>query len=441
MSVVLFFSGMCLGQSVNSGTFELRWLSTTPGITGTVEYGVERSFKDPSRVIKIGDRYHVWATSFVDSGAFDQSWQIDHFVSANLAEWQFADTAVVSPGPRHWVYAPDVTMEGDALHMYFVDNEEHRLQIAHATAKDAGGPWSVSGAAIASEINPTTGQGETIYDPTILRIGDKWFLYFACSGSICYATSDYAEGPWARQGTAFAPTRAPMEAPQAAILDGRYHLFFTQELATDNGSMGHAISEDGIHWGYAPDGFFLHSWEVPWFVQAADNVANGGGSPGIYEGENGEPPVLLVQARSAGGKWSIGSAQLDGPRQGLGIRLMHSGWLTDRVTMDLVGEWQKVVELPVFLPSAALVSCDWIGSFQPKDESINGAFVGFQLRARGMVLAESYDTLPVGRFPQTRNLAALMRLGAGITTLELWAFGYHQHWLKGQQWVVTFPGY
>jgi hypothetical protein len=428
-----------------AGTFDLTWLSQS----ATIADGT-RSYKDASRVLKVGSTYHVWVSSFVESGGFDATWRIDHLTSIDKITWAFADTAIESDETNSY-YAPDVAVSDGTYYLFYVHNDSSAIQINYATAGAPTGPWTEQGAALAKEASACGDNNQSIYDPTVISIGGTWYLYYVGlgEGGILYATAPSLAGPFTRQCSAFAPTRFPMEAPMVAHIGDYYHLWFSSEIASSGSSVtGHALSTDGVNWGWAPDGYFADAYEVPFFVRASDGVPVGSGSPGVWEGTAGDPPFLLIQARTSGNKWAIGTAQLVPYRQQLGIRAIWARAATDKIAVaGSGGNYATLSTIPIYLPAPALVKIDWNGAVgsNPLSENNNGMVFKVRMQIDGNPLPSStareddIDTITDARFYQGRRMSRMIRLGAGRHTIELMYATYINSAAVDQHLSVIFP--
>ncbi len=181
---------------------------------------------DPSRILKIGDRYYVWYTRYVDtdSEAWDEIWHLPNHTEIWLA---------VSDDGRHWTevgsvlppspaiawhlsgkHAPHVLVVDGTYYLYFtahIGSDYLNKRIGLAVSESPEGPFQHWGtgpllpADTGSCVFDVVGQD----DSSVLEGDDGFWWYFkgygydhatqrAINNRLCVARADAPEGPYRR---------------------------------------------------------------------------------------------------------------------------------------------------------------------------------------------------------------------------------------------------
>ncbi len=184
-----------------------------------------------------------------------------HATSANLtqrpwAKQPFALTYAPDLGETH-IWAPHIVKNGDTYYMYFngggEKDDQNLMQLATTTDLKT---W------MRHPENPMLVDGFHARDPMVLKVGDKWIMYYTANSDpkggnhiVAYATSaDLIH--WEGRGTAFTDPTAgtyggPTESPFVVRRGPYYYLLLSVRKGSPPG--GYAFSEvfrstDPLHW-------------------------------------------------------------------------------------------------------------------------------------------------------------------------------------------------
>ncbi len=139
--------------------------------------------------------------------------------------------AAEAPWHERHLWAPHVILHGKTYYMFYCagDNDNTRYKIHLATSPDLQ-TWT------RHPKNPMVVDGFDGRDPFVLRLGDKWVMYYTATSKpeggnhvVAYVTSDDLV-TWNSRGVAFVdPSKGkwggPTESPLVVRRDDRYYLF------------------------------------------------------------------------------------------------------------------------------------------------------------------------------------------------------------------------
>jgi hypothetical protein len=145
-------------------------------------------------------------------------------------------------------YVPSIMKDGNVYKMWWCSNNNNSEDIMYATATSLDGPWSQP----ISVLQPTrqaTFDGNLTCDPSVIRVGSTWYMYYGGSVDGITTGIGLATSPnginWTRMNLAsntqpiIAPARDPAIVPNkygagqpsVTYVDGRFYLLFTDTTA------------------------------------------------------------------------------------------------------------------------------------------------------------------------------------------------------------------
>ena len=180
-------------------------------------------YQDPSNIMKIDGKYHVWYTRYPNTGKGDRYAVPNHskvWLAVSKDGWNWTETVDVledsRPGSWHECckHAPYVIRVEDKYYMFYTARygpSGWNKRIGLAIADNPAGPFEhygnepLLGATAKSKVFDTIGQD----DPCVLKRDGKYWLYFKAYGFdskarkelynvICLAFADAPHGPYKR---------------------------------------------------------------------------------------------------------------------------------------------------------------------------------------------------------------------------------------------------
>ena len=206
----------------------------------------------------------IWANTFV---AADDAIEV---VLMPTAETELA------PHGKGNVYAPDILIEEGKYRMWYGGQGKDGHDRIHYAESTDGRNWTKHGIvfddATANHVN----------DPSVIRVGDRYLMYYTVAGSGVTDRIDVAESQdgriWKRLATALKPGEAHswdsllVGRPSVLFDEGQYKMWYdgrkdlplgapdktAPKSANSHRSVGYATSTDGIHWMKQAEPVFEH---------------------------------------------------------------------------------------------------------------------------------------------------------------------------------------
>ncbi len=224
--------------------------------------------------------YHLFAARWPELGvdpAWRRSSEIAHYVAEGAAgPFRFSDvvvrgSAIEGSWDAYAPHNPEVRQLGGSYYLCYIANDDYHQpphplnqRIGMVVAGSPYGPWEkvgVNGLILTASENPGHfTHGRQVVNPTLLRVGERYHLYFKTTGSVPGSTlyglaiSESVTGPYRM-------LEEPLTTPDVTIEDGSAFLWQDKVclLTTDNhgqvtGRRGGGalwVSDDGIHFNPA----------------------------------------------------------------------------------------------------------------------------------------------------------------------------------------------
>lgn len=224
--------------------------------------------------------YHLYAARWPEKGvdpAWRRSSEIAHYVSGRAeGPFQFADIVMRGTGRQgDWdAYAPhnpEVRAIDGLYYLCYIANGDfhqppHPLnqKIGMAVAPGPYGPWKKlgdDGLILSASDDPRHfTHGKQVVNPTLLRVGDRYHLYFKTGGEVPgttlygLATSDSVTGPYRMLDAPLTTADVTIEDGSAFLWQGKVCLLTTDNHGQVTGVRGGGVlwvSDDGLHFNRA----------------------------------------------------------------------------------------------------------------------------------------------------------------------------------------------
>ena len=209
-----------------------------------------------------------------------------------LGPWTKQEHVLYAAPDEPHVWAPYLLRHEGLYYMYYcgggVDNAHYRIQLA--TSKDLW-HWERHPA------NPMIVDGFDARDPMVLRLGDKWVMYYTATSEptgghwvVKAATSSdlvhWSEGKEVFRSEGIGTSGGPTESPQLVVRNGKYYLFMCTNTGYNETTAYE--SDSPFHWGLEDEigKYPAHASEIielpdgRWFVSRC-----GWGEGGLYLAE------------------------------------------------------------------------------------------------------------------------------------------------------------
>jgi arabinan endo-1,5-alpha-L-arabinosidase len=199
------------------------------------------------------------------------------------------DVATNPPWNEVHLWAPDVIFQGNVYYMFYCagDKDHAKYKIHLATSPDLK-TWT------RSPKNPMVVDGHEARDPFVLRVKNKWVMYYCATSKpdkgnhvVAYVTSDDLV-TWTHRGIAFTDPSVgsgggPTESPFVVQRGDSFYLFIGPRGGYDGTDV--FVSRDPLHWDVADKvGHFpahaaeiVHDNDGKWYISRA-----GWGRGGLY---------------------------------------------------------------------------------------------------------------------------------------------------------------
>jgi hypothetical protein len=259
-----------------------------------------------------------WPEANVDP-AWRKSSEIAHYV-ADKPEGPFRFRSVIVTGTGHtgqWdafaPHNPEIQRFGDTFALCYIANSDfhqppHPLnqQIGMVVSESVNGPWRKvgrDGLILGPSPDPKHfSHGKQVVNPTLLKVGDKFHLYFKTRGSsgtlYGLALADQLTGPYRMLDEPLTSKGVFIEDASGFVWDGRVCLLTTDNHGAVTGVRGGGalwVSDDGIH--FNPEWTQLGFDRIPRYYASYDPARVKkvyGGDPKFER-----PKVLCVEGRPA----------------------------------------------------------------------------------------------------------------------------------------------
>ncbi|MFM1941933.1 MAG: hypothetical protein RI897_915 [Verrucomicrobiota bacterium] len=230
--------------------------------------------------LRAGGEYHLYAARWPEEGvdpAWRRSSEIAHYVSERPeGPFRFADVVLRGTGlAGDWdAYAPhnpEVREFDGGYYLCYIANDDYHQpphplnqRIGMASAPSPYGPWDkVGGHGLILSASGDPGHftyGKQVVNPTLLRVGERYHLYFKTGGEVPGSTlyglaiSEAVTGPYRMLDHPLTSRDVTIEDGSAFLWQGKVCLLTTDNHGQVTGLRGGGVlwvSDDGIH--FNPD--------------------------------------------------------------------------------------------------------------------------------------------------------------------------------------------